>query len=339
MEHSISEVQDYPAANTRGAKFRRRQTFSRLPDETLENIFLESILGSKDLCALALVSRRIRRLAQVSLYHQVSIPLLKKENICFHRTLSEHPELGSYVWGACFYGQGRENNKDYEREGFRAAQQLLELLPALRTFDMKSFECSDELNCLFDIPMSHLHYLSFFNDGTSRSLHEVTKAISFPQLKRLHIENAAATDDDGDEWTRQGTALDALAGTSSLKDLDLDWWSDSVVLDSSLLKVPHALERLSCFFVYSGRFTPRGTIEALKPLYSTLVFLDITYLDFMADLSGPVADFSSFVSLKSLAVDDSLCFETWSNNRPDNRCGFYSRLPSSLGKLHVSVLA
>jgi hypothetical protein len=53
-------------------------TISKIPDEIWENVFLEDVLTDKDLCKIALVDRRFGRLAQVSLYDQVSLPLLSK---------------------------------------------------------------------------------------------------------------------------------------------------------------------------------------------------------------------------------------------------------------------
>jgi hypothetical protein len=132
--------------------------------------------------------------------------------------------------------------------------------------------------------------------------------------------------------------LEALGGTSSVEDLVLEGWIDSVILGSSLLKVPHALEKLTCGFHGTGNLTPAGTVNALRPLYSTLVFLDLSYYGFMDKLSGPVADFSVFLCLKTLAVDQSLCFTKSSSERPDERCGFYNRLPSTLKLLQVSVI-
>jgi hypothetical protein len=332
----ISDVQDCPAANTQGAEFLRRQTFSQLPDEILENIFLQDVLKDTDLCALALVNRRIGRLGQVSLYNEITLLLLQKERtLCFSRTLSKHPELGLSVWGARLAGQW------HKREAcFRKAQQLLKMLPALRTLVLTNFSCSEELASLLDIPMPHLRFISFPSEGGSSFVDEMARANSYLQIRRLWIEYVGDSkmDDDAHEWTHKSTALDALAGKSSLKHLDLERWFDSVLLNSSLLKVPHGLEKLTGVFTYSGRLTPKGTIDALEPLYSTLITLNLTYRKFMADLSGPVADFSCFVCLKSLTVDDSLCFETWSSDIPDNRCGLYKRLPSTLEVLQVSVL-
>jgi hypothetical protein len=159
--------------------------------------------------------------------------------------------------------------------------------------------------------MSHLRDLTFCNNSGSSSLHEVAEAISLPQINRLEIRVRGVLPRNEDiSWTQQCSALDALAGTSSVKDLTLEGWIDSVVLGSSLWKVPHALEKLTCLFYGAGSLTAEETINALRPLYSTLVSLDISYIDFLRqDLTGPVADFSFFVCLKTLNVDDSLCFE------------------------------
>jgi hypothetical protein len=349
MQFSLSGVQDLPAADTRGARSRRRQTLNRLPEEILENIFLEDVLHHKDLCGLALVSRRISRLAQVSLYHQVTFspvdPSLynkvPKSNLnsemkyqCFKRTLLKNPDLGSYVWKTQLNGKLLE-----KKNGFRTAQQLLELLPALRALELVEIKCSDEVTCLFDIPMPHLRYISFSNDGMSSSIHEVTKAISFPKVKRLRINLEGAWEHKELEWTHQGTALSALTGKSSLKDLTVHWWVDSLIDDSDLLKVPRALEKLTCSFIYSGDLSPNGYIGALRPVYSTLVFLELSYYDVLEELTGvPGADFSCFTCLKTLIVDDALCFERWSSDRPDERSGFYNRLPFTLKVLTVSAM-
>jgi hypothetical protein len=335
MPPSIPDFHDCPAANTRGAKFRRTQTFSRLPDEIVENIFLEDVLDESDLYALARVSRRISRLAKVSLYNLVDFTLQDEAYRCFNRTLLEHPELGSYVWTAHL----TVDSWEYSEENFEGIQQLLKLMPALRTLVLRHFECSYGPTSLFDISMPHLRDIYFFNNGISSSIHEITKALSFPQIKRLWIESEGSDkqDDDGVEWTRQGTVLNALTGTSSVKDLTLEDWVDSAVLCSALLKIPQALERLTCKLDYSGELTPKRTIEALAPLYSTLVCLDLCYHRYLADLSGPVADFSYFVCLTTLVVQHSLCFELSSAESPDERCGFYNRLPSTLEVLQVSL--
>jgi hypothetical protein len=245
----------------------------------------------------------------------------------------EHPELGAHVWGVSLYGgmQDRE-------ECFREVHMLLKVLSALRNLKLPHVKCSKASPSVFDIPMSHLRSLSFYNYGKLSSVHEVTKAFSFPHIRRLWIEsNCFGEEDDRLRWTLKGTAFDALAGTSSVKDLTLEGWFDSAVLDSSLLKVPHVLEKLTCVFVYTGRFTPKGTIDALENLHSTLVFLDLSYSSFRVGAWGPLADISCFISLKTLAIDDALCFELSSRKRPEERCGFYKRLPPTLKALHVSV--
>jgi hypothetical protein len=227
---------------------------------------------------------------------------------------------------------------DEDKKDFEAAKQLLMLLPALRAFELLDCACSDGSRTLFDNPMPHLRYVSFFNEGTSSSIHEVTRAISIPRIKGLFLDLGGDWRVDEIEWTHQGTALGALDSISSLKDLAVDCFLDYVVRDSHLLKVPLALEKLTCIFIYSGRLTPKTTIDALKPLYSTLVFLEIHYKDFMADLHGPAADFSSFISLKTLIVDDTVCFEKWWSDRPYEGSELYNRLPFTLAVLQVSVM-
>jgi hypothetical protein len=129
-----------------------------------------------------------------------------------------------------------------------------------------------------------------------------------------------------------------VAGTSSLKDLFLEFCVDTILDDSDLLRVPQALEKLTCSFLYSANLLPNGYIAALRPLYSTLVFLELMLFEAMNDVTGPVADFSYLVCLKTLIVDDGLCYEAWSSDRPDRRSGFYNRLPSTLEILLVSVM-
>ena len=81
------------------------------------------------------------------------------------------------------------------------------------------------------------------------------------------------------------------------------------------------------------------TINAQKPLYSTLVFLDFRYNKFSSSSSsGPVADFSCFVRLKTLIVHAGLCFESLSSDRPDERCGFYKGIAIYPKKLKASIL-
>jgi hypothetical protein len=222
MSLSIPDVYDSPAANTRCAMFQVRQTLYSLSDEILESIFLEDILGEKDLCALALVSRRIGRWARVSLYNQVTIRLLEKECTCFIRTLLEHPELALYVWGARLLG---ENRGLEDGENFRKAQRLLKLLPALRTLKVLRFNDSDQFTSIFGNPMPHIHNIFLGTNGISRYTRGMERAMLIPQIKRLWIGYSGTVgirDDDQLEWTHQDTAFDTLAGISSVKDLTLD---------------------------------------------------------------------------------------------------------------------
>jgi hypothetical protein len=161
-----------------------RQTFDRIPDEILEEVFLEDVFMDRDLCAIALVNRRFSRLIQASLYSQVEYSWPTGKSTCFKRTLLKCPQLASFVWKAEF----REfRNEEYHWYAFyHEIRQLLKMLPVLRVLHLpKHFVCSDNLTCLFDDPMSHLRYLSFFNDARSKTIHEVTRTFSFPQIKRL----------------------------------------------------------------------------------------------------------------------------------------------------------
>jgi hypothetical protein len=326
-------MQDPLAANSRGARSRRRRIFDQLPDEIVENIFLEDVLDDEDLCELALVSRRINRLAQVSLYSQVEITLLERQYKYFKRTLLAHPKLGSYVREARLIGSWLN-----KKHSFRRAQKLMELLPALRVLEVMRMKCTNRRVCLLDNPMPHLRYISFSNDGMSSSIHEVTKAMSFPKIKRLVIDLGGEWNPEELEWTRQGTALSALAGKSSLKDLTVDLWVDLMIDNSDLLKVPKALEKLTCIILYSGDFSPNGYAVALRPVHSTLIFLQLKISDVCGRFIGPAADFSCFVCLKTLIVDDALCFEPWSSVKPDERSGFCNRLPFTLEVLKVGVV-
>jgi hypothetical protein len=102
----------------------------------------------------------------------------------------------------------------------------------------------------------------------------LTKIISFPQITRLSIGFHKYEIQSMHECTAK---LDALAGTSSVKDLTLHGWLDWDILGCSAFKVPRALEVLRCHFDYSGQFTPQTTVDALRPQYSTLVFLELGY--------------------------------------------------------------
>jgi hypothetical protein len=356
MPLSLSNVAVGPAVNTWSAEIRCRSLFSRLPDETLEAVFLEDILSQKDLCVLAFVSRRFSRMIRASLYSEVTIDLLGEQFTCFSRTLMEHPELASHVWQIfltySYHAERFKLEQPFQRKLFLRARQLLELLPALRALAIGNVKCSDGFTSLFDNPMSHLRRISFATDRRSCAIHEVTKAVSFPKIQRLCIWSGwYLLDEDGHlEWmiparpdTRtlyleNCTALNALANTSPLKELTLRWHSEWIVMNTDLLKIPRALEKLKweCIFPYgrSGSLSPERIIDALSPLYSTLVLLDLTY---NSDASGPLADLTCFVRLKILIIDDYLCLERWSSDRPDGRCGFYNRLPPTLEALQVSV--
>jgi hypothetical protein len=182
MLRSLPNSFDGPAANTRGANFRRKATFSRLPDEILENIFLESILKKWDLCDLAMVCRRFSMMIKPSLYSEVTIDLLDEEYIRFHRTLMEHPELGSYIWKThmtYFSDVGRRYD---EAKCFSQARQLLALLPALRNLELAELKSNDGHASLFDIPMTHLRRISFFISQRSGTIQDVLKAVLFPRI-------------------------------------------------------------------------------------------------------------------------------------------------------------
>jgi hypothetical protein len=342
---SLPAVLDSPAATTRGAKVWRTNLFTYLPDEVLENVFLEDILEPTDLCVLALVCRRFGRLIQGSLYNQVEICLSGDKCTSLIRTLSKHPELGSFAWKAQLT-LIVDQNEAYEamERHYQRARNLLQMLPALRALEMAEFKCSNELTNLFDVPMSYLRDLSFNNHRGRNSIHEPTKAITLPQIKRLSIR-FKDTILLRTHQTRKAEFISAskrsrktLVGTSSIKELNLENCVDWVALDTDLLKLPCALEKLSCDFAYSGHLTPRATTAALRPLYSTLVFLDLSYYGVMGTVIEREADFSFFLRLESLIFDSFLCFERWSSDRPHERCGFYKRLPSTLRTLRVSVL-
>jgi hypothetical protein len=345
MSFSTPDVQDCPASNTRGAKFRRRQTFSRLPDEISEAIFLEDILDDTDLCALALVSHRFSRLIQTSLYSKVNFLVPKKKYLCFKRTLKKRQELARYVWEVRLTYKIHDSEDDAEFDALcQEMQQFLKMLPALRVLELLAgCKCSRKFTALFENPMSHLRALSFWNDGRLSSIQEVVKAISLPQIKRLWVgfDLDPTSRDGSDERIDQNPATfkcweDALTGTSSLKELTLDGCSDSFAFESNLLKIPRKLEKLECYFRDTGHFSPKRSVEALGPLYSTLVKLDLNYYG-PRHVTEPVADFSRFTCLEILNVDDNLCLEKWSSDRPDERCGFYNRLPFTLSMLRVSV--
>jgi hypothetical protein len=333
-----------PAANKQGAQFPRTQLFLRLPDEVLEIVFLEDVLKPTDLCVLALVCGRFGRLIRGSLYNEVEICLSGEKYRSFIRTLSKHPQLRSYVWRV-HLTLSIDQTEAYEamETHYQRARKLLQMLPALRGLQLADFKCSDELASLFDVPMSHLRYLIFNNHRGQSSIHEPTKAISLPQIQRISIrfKDIVPPRFDHTQTTECISALrrsrETLVGTSSLKELTLKTCIDWIALDTDLLKLPRALEKLRCDFGYSGYLTPRATTAALRPLYSTLVFLDLSYYFIKGIVIGRVADFSLFLCLQTLIVDGFLCSERWSSDRPDARCGFYKRLPSTLRTLKVSA--
>jgi hypothetical protein len=326
------------------AESSRRPLFSRLPDEIVEQIFLEVIFSRKDLCELALVSRRFSKLIQVSLYHDVVIDLLEEQSELFTRTLVEHPDRASHVWSVVLSNHSPRLRKwhDDQEKLFTQAQQLLKLLPALRSLGIANFQCSDGITSLFDVPLLHVRQISFFTNGRSYAIREVTRAVSFPQIKRLSIVLGAQLlkEDGDDEWKRRRTALNALAGTSSLKELTMWWYPKWLILNTDLLKIPRSLEMLKCEFYDGDDSSPERILNALRPLYSTLVTLDFNFNGASSELyaTGPVADFSCFVRLKTLIIDDFYCLESWSSDsRPYERCGFYNRLPVTLESLLVSL--
>jgi hypothetical protein len=312
---SILDFQESPAANTRGAKLRRRLIlFSRLPNEILEDVFLEDILSRKDLCKLALISRRFSKLIQVPMYNGVSINWSNKTYGCFKRTLSDCPRLGSCVWRLDLMADDEADYDAFNQEN----RQLLKTMPALRSRDLPArFSRGYELRSLIDNKMACLRSLAFGDDGESGSIGFVTKLFSLPQIKRLQItynHQFAYTSFRKKLWLAEckaclGRSEDAPVGSSSVKELVLELWPDSDILNSGFLSFPRALEKLEFRFKDSQKLTPKEIVDALRPLYSTLVFLDLNCVSFRADVSGPVADFSRFVFLKTLIIDDGLCLE------------------------------
>jgi hypothetical protein len=121
------------------------------------------------------------------------------------------------------------------------ARRLLQRLPALRALELANFACSNERTSLFDFPMSHLGYLSFHNDNGPSPLHEVTKAISIPHIKLLSIgfHNEPLTRYKYKRGPEYIPLLrrphDALVGTSSLKELNLELCYDWIALETDLL--------------------------------------------------------------------------------------------------------
>jgi hypothetical protein len=194
--------------------------------------------------------------------------------------------------------------------------------------------------------MSHLRSLLLGNYAKLSSIHLVVEAFSLPQIKRLCIwfdrdddfADAFSSDIRMDQLTSHlRSSLDTPFDTSSVKELILERWPDSIILDSELLRIPRALERFEFHFEYSARFTPKSMVDALTHLCSALVFLDLSYCWLRDHVRGPVADFSCFAVLKTLIVDEELCLEKWSEGTLDKWCGFYNQLPSTLITLEVSL--
>jgi hypothetical protein len=157
---------------------------SDFPDEILEQVFLEHVLRDKDLYAVALVNRRCSRLIRKSLYIEVDLLWRSDEYMCFGRTLSDCPELGSLVRKVELRAES-----DAEYDSFNSeVRQILQIMPALRVLYLPGgFKCSGNLTNLFLRPMSHLHSLSFGIDGELSSMHLVTEALSIAHLKYLRI--------------------------------------------------------------------------------------------------------------------------------------------------------
>jgi hypothetical protein len=217
------------------------------------------------------------------------------------------------------------------------------MCPALHALELSFFKCWGKYSSVFDDLTSQIRSLSFCNDGRLRSIHALEKAFSFPQIKHLCITFGQDFHEyDGDaESINRYPALDAIAGTSSVKELTLKSWSDEVVLNSALLQNPRALTTLECEFHYSGNITPGRIIGKLRPLYSTLVYLEIGYSCYHFDspaISEEVADFSCFVCLKTLIVDDYVILEEGIDHEPDDEYALYKRLPSALESLQVCLL-
>jgi hypothetical protein len=337
---SLPDTEEYLATYAGCAKSGTQRTISEIPDEILEKVFLEDVLRDKDLCAIALVNRRFSRLIQRSLYNQIELPLATEKHMCFKRTLMDCPKLGSFVRDLALPADD-DADPDYF---IRELPQLLKTMSALHCLSLPmTLRNVDKLTSLLVVPMSRLAFLSLRIDGGLNSKHLVTEAFSIPQLKMLHIvydcRTMGATLDELID--RHTTILrgfgDALFGSSSVKHLFLSLWPDLIVLESNLLRIPCALKKLTCRFDYAGELTPKEIIDALDPLYSTLVSLDLSYCFYEVDLIGPVADFSCFKRLQTLAVDGSLCFDSSSGERPEERRGFYRRLPTTLKVLEVSV--
>jgi hypothetical protein len=338
---SLPDIQQCPAdIDTRCTKSDKMQMFSQVPNEILENIFLEDILSRSDLCKLALVSRRFSKLIQASLYHDIYILWSIKRYACFKRTLLDCPQLGSFVWRLYLIADG---NADYDAFN-KDIQKLLQKMPALRSLKLSErFKCNDKLLSLFEHEMTCLRSLSFGNDGSLSSIPLFLKAFSVPQIKRPKITfDYNSADCHTRMWIDECSQLldcseDSLVGRSSIKELVLDFWSGSAIVDSGLLRIPRAIGKLELLFVDLRQFIAKKLVDALRPLCSTLVFLNLSCVSFAASFSGPVADFSCFDLLKTLIIDDRFCLERWSADRPDERCKIYNRLPFTLERLEVSL--
>lgn len=314
-------------------------SISDLPDEVLEQIFLERVLSDDEskLASLALVNRSFSRCVRLALYECITIWLSGERYVQLMRTLTEHPQLGSLVH--CIFidldpysGHSQPDKRKEQMEvdvARKLASNLLTLLPALRTLEIAAwFPLPAGSWSILDVPIQSLRTARL--GGIKFTAAEAARLMLLPNITTLSISFGRHSITE----RFLPPTLISKPGISSLKSLQFDECLEFGSSLQELLTLPRALESFSCHFGWALEAVSLVTLaRGLKPMYPSLIDLSLAGR-FRTD--GKLLNFRRFECLKHLKVSNSFCFSLDAHDRIRNRQGLYRRLPASLETLQVS---
>ncbi|MCJ1244777.1 hypothetical protein MMC30_001977 [Trapelia coarctata] len=315
-------------------------SISSLPDEILEQVFLERVISDDEskLGSLALVNRSFSRCIRLALYESITIWLSGERYVQLMRTLNDHPQLGSLVHCVFIdldpysgYSQPDKREEQMEVEVARKlASNFLSLLPALRTLEIAAwFPLPAGSWSILDIPMRFLRTAKL--GGIKFTAAEAARLILLPNITTLSISFGRHSITE----RFLPPALTSKPGISSLKSLQFDECIEFSSSLQELLALPRALESFSCHFGWAPEAVSLVTLaRGLAPMYPSVTDLNLTGR-FQTD--GKLLDFRRFECLKYLKVSNTFCFSVDAHDRLRKRQGLYKRLPASLESLQVSL--